>query len=528
MKTRKAAILFALLLCYLYFRGIGDHGLIDPVEGVNASVALHMVAGRNYFVPKIGNELTAGSTMGTWWLEALSLDLFGWSEFAVRFWSALSGLVMILAAALSARSSDDSVKTSRKFLSSWLAACACASMTLCFIASQIASSHAIFSCLTALAMTGVIRSRDDKAWLMLSHTSIAFAFIAHGPAGLFLPFISVIAYGLLCEDWELLIDFFTWPGGIILNIIISGSYYVMLIFINPSVIEFMVCRNHNYTFGGILGIIVFVIVGFAPFHGFLLRALYEIVPRKYPASKSPELFMFVWAVVFAFYAVASMDILTLAACVPALSALLGRKLDFWLNKKFLSVRYSVMFNILISIPLFYIALPLMMNYVPVIKVSLLSLIPYEIMLGLFLIACWYYTKTRQITKWMRNVSAAALLCLMPIAGVFNLTAEEYGVREIGLKLRDLIRADDIVLQYEINFPSLYFYTLRNTRLINCELTPGVTERRFVYPASVIEPVWTGKNRAFLIIPTDRSTDSVMPKNIFHILESHGMLLLSNQ
>ena len=525
MKTRKAAILFALLLCYLYFRGIGDHGLIDPVEGVNASVALHMVAGRNYFVPKLGNEYTAGSTMGTWWLEALSLDLFGWSEFAVRVWSALSGLVMILAAALSARSNDDNPKTSRK---SWLAACACASMNLCFIVSQIASSHAIFSCLTALAMTGVIRSRDDKAWLMLSHTSIAFAFIAHGPAGLFLPFISVIAYGLLCEDWELLTDFFTWPGGIILNIVISGLYYVMLIVINSSVIEFMVCRNHNYTFGGPLGVIVFVIVGFAPFHGFLVRALYEVLPRKYPANKSPELFMFVWAVVFAFYALVSADILTLAACVPALSAILGRKVDFWLRKKFLSVRYSVMFNILIMIPLFYIALPLLISYVPVIKASLLSLIPYEIMLGLFLAACWYYTKTRQITKFLRNVSAAALLCLMPIAGVFNLTAEQYGVREIGLKLRDLIRTDDVVLQYEVNFPSLYFYTLRNSRLINCELTPGVTEKRFVSPASVIEPVWTGKTRAFLIIPTEKSTDSIMPKNIFHIIESEGMLLLSNQ
>ena len=274
--------------------------------------------------------------------------------------------------------------------------------------------------------------------------------------------------------------------------------------------------------------IIFVIIGFAPFHGFLIKALYEIVPRKYPATKSPELFMLVWSMVFAFYAIVSTDILMLAACVPALSAILGRKLDFWLRKKFLSVRYSVMFNILITIPLFYIALPLMINYVPIIKESLLSLIPYEIMLGLFLAACWYYTKTRQITKWVRNVSAAALLCLMPIAGVFNLTAEVYGIRDIGLKLRDLIRTDDIVLQYEVNFPSLYFYTLRNSNLINCELTPGVTEKKFLYPASIIEAAWNRKTRAFLVIPVNRSTDSVMPKNIFHILESEGILLLSNQ
>ena len=522
-KGNKPAILFALLLCYLYFRGIGDHGLIDPLEGVNASVALHMVAARNYFVPKVGDLFTAGSTMGTWWLEALSLDILGWSEFAVRFWAALSGLIMILVAAIV--NYDDQNGNTRK---SWLAACVCASTTLCFTVSQIASSHAIFSCLTSLAMAGIIKSRHNKEWLMLAHTSIAFAFIVHGPAGLFLPFMSVIFYCVLCEDWDLLKDFFTWPGGIILNIIISGLYFDMLIVINPSIIEFMVCRNHNYTFGGALGVIIFVIVGFAPFYGFLFRALYEVFPRNYPAQKTPELLMLIWAMLFAFYAIFSMDILMLAACVPALSAILGRRLDFWLRKKFLSVRYSVMINILIAIPLFYIFLPFMINYVPVIKASLLSLIPYEIMMGLFIAACWYYTKTRQITKWLRNVSAAALLCLMPLAGVFNLTAELYGIRDIGLKLRDIINREDVVIQYGENYSSMYFYTLRNSNLINCELTPGVREKNLVVPASVIEPAWNRKTRAFLIIPAGESTNSVMPKNIFHIMESEGMLLLSNQ
>ena len=36
-----------LLLFYIFFRGIGTHGLIDPVEGINASVAVHM-AGSNF------------------------------------------------------------------------------------------------------------------------------------------------------------------------------------------------------------------------------------------------------------------------------------------------------------------------------------------------------------------------------------------------------------------------------------------------------------------------------------------------
>ena len=107
IKNHKAAILFGIILFYLYFRGIGDHGLIGNVEGVNASVALHMLGGENYFVPKIGECLTAGSTMGTWWLFAAALKIFGWGEFSVRFFSALSGLGMILISALLARSDPE-------------------------------------------------------------------------------------------------------------------------------------------------------------------------------------------------------------------------------------------------------------------------------------------------------------------------------------------------------------------------------------------------------------------------------------
>ena len=32
------ALLIALILGYLYFRSIGNHGLLDPLEGIHASI----------------------------------------------------------------------------------------------------------------------------------------------------------------------------------------------------------------------------------------------------------------------------------------------------------------------------------------------------------------------------------------------------------------------------------------------------------------------------------------------------------
>ncbi|MBQ7544089.1 MAG: glycosyltransferase family 39 protein [Synergistaceae bacterium] len=521
LMRNKPALLFGALLFWLYFRGIGDHGLIDPLEGINASASIHMSASGNFFVPRIGSLYLAGKTMLTWWLSALSLRLFGWGEFAVRFWSALSGLGMIWASAAAAKTS------SRR--SSWLAASICASFTGCFVVSQIASSHAIYSCLTAITMAGAVRSRDNKLWLIPAHVASTLAFIAHGASGLLLAWMAVIFYSVLCSDWDMLRDFFTWPPGIIITIVSAGFYLVSLIIINPELVHFLRCRNHAYTFDGIAGAAVFMFICLVPWIGFVVRAVFEVVPRKFPAEKSPELFMLVWAAVFAFGAAASGDVLSFASCVPALSAMLGRKLDVWLGKKKLrSVRISVMINVLVLVPVLYMILPFTAGIFPVVKASMLSLIPWGILTGLELFAEWYYTRTRQITKWVRNVPAAALLCLMPLAGVFNLTADAYSIREIGRRLRETVEGSETVIQYGVNYPSVYFYTFRNSRIIEAELTPGLKEKGQVAEFPLIGQLWGGKERVFLIMPEDKHPESPLPQNISHILGAEGILLLSNK
>ena len=150
------------------------------------------------------------------------------------------------------------------------------------------------------------------------------------------------------------------------------------------------------------------------------------------------------------------------------------------------------------------------------------------MTGLFIFAAWHYTRTKQIVKWVRNVPAAALLCLMPLAGVFDLTSEIYSIRDVGLKLRDIIQGNDKVIQYGVNYPSVYFYTLRNSELIETPLTPGVDDWQFTTNDERLHALWDRKERLFLIIPADKTPSKPLPKHIFHIIQAEGMLLLSNQ
>ena len=344
-----------------------------------------------------------------------------------------------------------------------------------------------------------------------------------------LVWMAVIFYSVMCEDWEMLRNFFTWPPGIFITVIFAGFYLVSLIIINPELVHFLRCQNHIYTFGGIAGAGVFMFMCLVPWMGFAVRAVFEVIPRDYPAEKSPELFLLVWAAVFAFGAIASGDVLSFASCIPALSAILGRKLNVWLSKKKLwSVRISVMINVLVLVPVLYMILPFTGGIFPIVRASMLSLIPWGLLAGLELFAEWYYTRTRQIKKWVRNVPGAALLCLMPLAGVFNLTADAYSIRDIGHRLRDTVEGSEAVIQYGVNYPSVYFYTFRNSRIIDAGLTPGLKEKDQAAEFSLIGQLWNGKARVFLIMPEDKHQEDPLPQKISHILEAEGILLLSNQ
>ena len=117
---------------------------------------------------------------------------------------------------------------------------------------------------------------------------------------------------------------------------------------------------------------------------------------------------------------------------------------------------------------------------------------------------------------------------MPLAGVFNLTADLYSVGEIGTRLGGIIQGNETVIQYGVNHPSIYFYTFRNSRIIGADLTPGLQERDFSADFGLIGRLWDGRERVFLIMPNDLQSDNPLPRNIMHILEDDGMLLLSNQ
>ena len=554
LARNKKPLLFLALLLYLYFRGIGDHGLFDPLEGVNASIPLTMLARGGYFIPRVGDSLCAGKALGTWWLSSFSLSVFGWTEFAVRFWPALAGLGMALAAVLA-------VGGQRR---AWLTASVSASMVLGFAVSQIASSHALYACCTGFAMAAFIRvgrllpevgesplaRREERRWILLAHAASLAAFIVHGPEGIILPWLTLLSFSILTRRFGVLRACLTWWPAVAVSALGTVGCLLLQWLENPVLLRFLFFESPKFLAPSGKLVLAFLLMGTVPWPGFLLRAAWEAVPRTRAALLARDevnsgFFMVFWAFLFAFFALLMGDPLALAASVPALAALTGGALDRWLEAEppdaadpaqVSPVQIAVAVNILILVPVLIAGLPLLLRAFPFLRGAMLSLVPWAIFTVIFLFATWHYARSRrdpaawprQMEKLARNGAAVALLCLMPLAGVFDLAAEQGSIRDIGLTLRGAVGRDDTVIQYAVNRPSLYFYILHSYTLVNSPQLSGVASKGLIRSDTALHNAWARKERAFLLIPQKQQPLSPLPEDVYNIMEANGMLLLSNR
>lgn len=516
----RAALLIALILGYLYLRGIGDHGLLDPLEGVHASIGANAAFQGSSLRPEIGKAPYLGKSTGFWRLEALSLDILGWDEFSVRFWPALAGLGMAAAAALAVRRGR--VRGAR------LAAVICGTSLLGFTASQLAAPHALYACLVSFALVGFVRAWDDRHYAVLAHAAAALAFIVHGPEGILLPWLCLYLYSALTDDPKVLTRSLLYGPGVAVTVLLVLSYMLLLRLENPMALTLMLCRTPAALPSASFALPVLA-VGSLPWTGFLLRAVAASWPRSGEDLLNPEgprLLLLTGAGVLLLFGVFMGDALTLVSCLAPLAALTGDCLDEWLDKDRVRVlQGAVALNLIYLLLALTVGLLLLLGAFPVLSSALLSIVPWAVFLVLFGAASWYYARTRQSAKMMRNLSAAAMLALLPLAGVFDLLAESTSMREVGLALRGAGRY--VLAQYAMNRPSLFFYTLKDSVSVNGPLMPGFAEQK-VENDTALHLLWEGKERVFLLIGSEQPLIAPLPQEVNVLYDAGRLMVLSNR
>src|SRR5688572_33142237 len=93
---RRAVLSLILLSCFTFFLALGRPAISDSDEGFYAEAAREMVEGGDWLTPHFNYEDRWQKPILYYWLTAAAYGAAGTSESAARWWSAFSGLGLVL------------------------------------------------------------------------------------------------------------------------------------------------------------------------------------------------------------------------------------------------------------------------------------------------------------------------------------------------------------------------------------------------------------------------------------------------
>ena len=239
-------IIFELVVVFVYFFGL-TIPLLGPDEPRYAQVAREMFQKNDWITPTLGGFDWFEKPSLLYWLQIVSYQLFGVSEFAARFGSTLFGLgtifsLWILGRFLATENTEDAkenqnsnsaLSTQHSALPQWLALVSASSIGL-LVFSRGASFDIILTFpITAALVAFFIFDQSNKRTLFTFHFSlftfyffIGVALLAKGLVGIVFPLAIVAFYFVLSRKLPSKTFIFSLFWGTILSLLVASTWYL--------------------------------------------------------------------------------------------------------------------------------------------------------------------------------------------------------------------------------------------------------------------------------------------------------------
>jgi len=471
--TRRAILLFLGCLALLYFSGLGTIPLLEPDEGRYAEIPREMLASGDFVTPHLNGVAYLEKPPLYYWGTALSLRIFGETEFGARGFTAAVSLAGLL-------------------LTFWMGAVLSDRRTGLYAAIVLATSlyHYAVGRLNTLDMTLAVTlilaifpaylylsgKRNGRGWLFLSYGAAGLAFLTKGLVGIVFP-AAILLLWLLFTRRHRQIGSALSPTGILLFLAVSLPWVVLVQRENPDFLWFFFVReqflryttaihHHTEPFWYFLPILV---AGFLPWLAFLRRAALAVRAAGEPFLERDDLiFLLVWILfILLFFSFSQSKLATYVAPIfSPLALLFGRALSLWVDREDGSVRCR-----------FPLALAILLA-------SAIAFLPafgrhrmdpaawaWSTAAPALLILLW-----GAIPLFLRRLGPdRVILCSFLLLGCFlfslNRPAGAYlggykSVKHLSAVLRESLRPGDVVAQYGIYRQGFSFYTHRRTVLVD--------------------------------------------------------------
>lgn len=238
--SRVAAFLVAALALFVGVDNM-QRPLAHPDEGRYSEISREMAASGDWVTPRLNGIKYFEKPPLQYWASAASFTLFGESAFTARIYTALCGLLALVAVGFTARrlaGGDGALLAVGVLLSSPYFLGLGGVVTLDM---GLTAWTTIAVCAFLLAVTGPEDGR--RRWMLLAWAGMALAVLSKGLIGIVFPAAAIFLHCLVNRDWRL-VRKLEWARGVALFLAIAAPWFVLVSLANPEFPQFFFVHEH--------------------------------------------------------------------------------------------------------------------------------------------------------------------------------------------------------------------------------------------------------------------------------------------
>ncbi len=457
--------LLALFVCFIPILFLG---IFDLDEGAFAATSLQMLIDKQYFIPTIGDDLRLEKPILTYWIQTISISIFGSNEFALRLPSLIAALIWAISIATFIKEQDRLIKGTNIFLIFF-------TLPGIFLISFAATADAFLNTLISLTFISLYKYIENEKASHLNNAAIfiGIGFLVKGLTIVFLAgaifFLYLLFIGQIKIFFKAIMSYKPWA--IFFLIIVPWIALILLrldfdaftyLFLGQSFGRFSSAfESHTGPIYYYLVMLPFLIL---PFFTDFLKGFFS---SKFKSNRLDMFFgiWFLFVLVFFSFSSTKLPHYLIYGLTPAVyfierhhSKTAGKSLSI----------FAFIFQILIWSML--LALPFYLSYLTEVmqtyEASLNAIntfakdLVYQVLIGITLltITLCFFLKYDNVKVKKLSALAFTIILSFKIAPFLH-SVTQGDIKELGLFARD---TDKEVSMYKVNKPSYAFYAQKKS------------------------------------------------------------------
>ena len=505
---RKYWLMLFMAAAVLLFAGNGSLLVTDSVESNYALTAKEMVLSGDWLSPQIYGHYWYDKPIFFYWLIALAYKMFGFTEFASRFFPALFGLGGLALVAWG----GSKLENERSGFCSALVLLS--SVEFFLISKSVITDAVLFFFFSATLLFFYLGYRDGKAsyWYIM-YGAAGLAVLTKGPIGVLLPGQIITLFLLWQRDWRVL-KRMRLVSGTLLCLAVAVPWYAAMYSLHGSDFINTFFGTHNflratvsehprddvfyyYTLVNLLALF--------PWSGLVPWAVYKWQQAGRPKLTEQQRFLLLWAlVVFVFFQCMATKYLTYTypLLFPA-SLLLGSLLD----KQAACVDGGYMFFVGGGLGVLLVGAWFVVSQ-QLIASELLFLLPLALIIGVLL------DYIIRLCSGKRAYSIAAMSVVFYVALVFSIAvpfSEQRSAKNLG-EMLTAQNAQEVGLYGKYPTSAVFYSSSRIVKLLQEQEVAGYVPKDMSWTSKNVMPYATLEHNPYrMVVVTPSSYNSFVNK-----------------